>query len=55
MRRREPKAFSLNREARVTKRRSGPAFQTDERFWQALISPDAHHFHLSYEIAIREE
>ena len=51
----KPESFSFNREACVTERRSSLAFQTDERFWQTLISTNAHHIHVCDKIAVREE
>lgn len=51
----EPESFSLNRETCVAERRSRLAFQMDERFWQTLISADAHHIHVCDKIAVREE
>ena len=55
MRRGEPESFSFNREACVAERRSCLAFQSDERFWQTLISTNAHHIHVCDKIAVREE
>ena len=51
----KPESLSFNREAGVTQRRSCLSFQTDKRFRQTLISPDAHHIHVSGKIAVGKE
>ena len=51
----ESQSFCFDRKTSITERRTCLSLQVDQRFRQTLISTDAHHFHVSDEIAVREE